>query len=275
VPSVRLAASSLADGPATIAYRSLGRGDTVVVFLHGGWGYEVYPFDAPTRMLAGGYRILIPDRCGHGRSSPVRSLPLDFHRRAAEETSAFLDELGVDKAVWWGHSDGAVIAAMAAIDMPERVMAVVLEALHLYRNKPGSRQFFEQMASRPDTFGPRVKSVLREDHGADWPRVLRLDGQAWLDLAASSRNPTDDLYGGRLSLVDRPALLVHGGRDPRSEPGEFAAICASLPHAVVSHWPDGGHSPHSEPSTADAVSRAAATFLGGRPEAQQDDPTGG
>jgi pimeloyl-ACP methyl ester carboxylesterase len=259
--TVRLGASPLAGGPATISYRAMGTGDTVVVFLHGGWGYQIYPFDAQARALESRYRILIPDRSGHGGSTPVTALPLDFHRRAAQETSAFLDELGIEKAVWWGHSDGAVIAAIASIEMPERVAAVVLEALHLYRDKPGSRRFFEQMVSAPDTFGDGVKSALNSDHGAGWRRVLRLDGQAWLDLASTSERVHGDLYAGRLPSVVRPTLLVHGGRDPRTEPGEYAAICACLPDATTLFLPDAGHSPHSEPASADIVSRAAEAFL--------------
>ena len=35
-----------------------------------------------------------------------------------------LDQLGIEKAVWWGHSDGAVIGALAAIIAPQPVDAV-------------------------------------------------------------------------------------------------------------------------------------------------------
>src|SRR5579862_1317827 len=129
--SVRLGASPLAGGaPVTVAYRSFGTGPPLVI-LHGGWGYEAYPFDV--EVLATGFRVLIPERSGYGRSTPVPSLPLDFHRRAMLETVAFLDALDIEGAAWWGHSDGAVIAAMAGIERPDRAVAVVLVALHLYK----------------------------------------------------------------------------------------------------------------------------------------------
>jgi pimeloyl-ACP methyl ester carboxylesterase len=262
VPSARIEASPLVGGPATISYREEGIGGAAaLIFLHGGWGYQVFPFDAQVRMLDCKYRIFIPDRSGHGASSPVVALPVDFHRRAAQETAAFLDALGIEKAVWWGHSDGAVIAAIAAIEMPDRVDAVILEALHFYRNKPGSRPFFERMALAPDTFGESLKAILNLDHGAGWRRVLRLDGQAWLNLAATADSPTQDLYAGRLPLLTRPTLLIHGGQDPRSEPGEHAAMCACLPDATVLFLPDAGHSPHSEPPYAGIVSNSAEAFL--------------
>ena len=72
-------------GPARVYYRDTGAGPPLV-FLHGGWGYEVYPFDRQVEALGGKYRILIPDRAGYGRSPRIASLPADFHRRAARET---------------------------------------------------------------------------------------------------------------------------------------------------------------------------------------------
>lgn len=269
---MRLASSPLAGGASvTVAYRELSDALPAwacppppasacppVVFLHGGWGYNIYP------VSVGRFRLLIPDRAGYGQSTPITSLPIDFHRRAAIETAAFLDMLGIDEAVWWGHSDGAVIAAMAGIEMPERTTAVILEALHLYKDKPRSRAFFEQMATDPDGFSPGVITALRDDHGEDrWREVLRLDGQAWLDLAASAATPDADLYDGRLPSLAPPAMVIHGGRDPRSEPGELAAICRALPNAVVECHPAAGHSPHSESVSAKAVADAVAAFIDG------------
>ncbi len=258
VPVLELRSSPLARArPVSIAYRDLGTGP-VVLFLHGGWGHDVYPVDpAP---LAG-RRLVIPTRTGYGQSTPLDVFPPDFHRRAVDETAAVLDALGVPEAVWWGHSDGAVIAALAAIHTPERVQALVLEAVHFDPAKPASRTFFERMVDDPDGFGERIAGILAAEHGAHrWRQVLRADGQAWLDLAA--RAPTlGDVYEGRLGEVAAPVLLVHGARDPRTEPGELDAIRAALPHAVVAVQPEGGHSPHSERRTAPAVMNAIEAFI--------------
>src|SRR5437773_11469266 len=45
-------------GPARIYYRDAGAGATLL-FLHGGWGYEVYPFDRQIAALSWKFRILI------------------------------------------------------------------------------------------------------------------------------------------------------------------------------------------------------------------------
>src|SRR5262245_43725647 len=124
-------------------YREFGNGRPLVI-LHGGWGYGVYPFDAQIAALQSERRILIPDRSGYGHSTRVDAeMPVDFHRRAAQEILAFLDALGIEKAALWGHSDGAVISAMLGMYAPERCTCVILEAFHYFKNKPASRGFFE------------------------------------------------------------------------------------------------------------------------------------
>jgi len=258
VPSLFLPSSPLAgERSVTIDYRREGHGPALV-FLHGGWGYDVYPINAEAFASR---TVIIPWRSGYGHSSPVDAFPAEFHSRAVLETLLVLDALDIEQAVWWGHSDGAVIAAMAALRAPHRVQGVVLEALHYFAAKPRSRHFFQDMATDPDSFGDRIRRTLAAEHGDDrWRTVLHLDGQAWLDLARDAATPDADLYQGRLPQVRVPTLVVHGGRDPRSEPVELDAIVAALPQAQLSFHADAGHCPHSE-SSRGAVTGAVNDFL--------------
>jgi len=232
-----------------------------MIVLHGGWGYEIYPFD---RQIAAfpDYRIVIPDRTGYGLSGRLERQERDFHHRAAAETLAVIDALGLERPVVWGHSDGAVIALMMALEAPSRLEGVILEATHFYRAKPASRPFFETMRDDPDALGARVVEVLAREHGEDWRALIRTNGQAWLEIAGKRPGEDDDLYDGRLSGLQVPALVVHGARDPRTEPGELDALRAALGDAVTFDvLPEGGHSPHSERATADEVTIAATRFL--------------
>src|SRR5208282_1910348 len=97
--------------PVKIHYREAGTGKPVV-FLHGGWGYRVYPIARQIKAFEDQVRFIIPDRSGYGRSTRLPGQMLvDFHQRAAEETLLVMDALGIKRAIFWGHSDGAVIAA--------------------------------------------------------------------------------------------------------------------------------------------------------------------
>ncbi len=247
--------------PVEIYYREGGSG-LPLMFLHGGWGYEIYPFNRQIETFGDRFRILIPDRTGYGRSLRIDHVPTDFHSRAAVETMRLLDALHVERPVLWGHSDGAVIAAMIGLAAPDRVSAIILEAFHYYRMKPGSRGFFEVMAGDPGLFGDRVAGTLAREHGDDyWRRLIAINGNAWLRIADEATHPTHDLYDGKLSELRVPTLLIHGSRDPRTEPGELDGVRAQLPGATIEIIDGGGHSPHSESAAVQMVNQVAAEFL--------------
>ena len=263
LPFVTIDESPLAMGvrPIEIHYRETGFG-APLVFLHGGWGYEIYPFDRQIEALGDRFRFVIPDRTGYGRSSRLLQVPTDFHARAAVETIRVLDALHIQRPVLWGHSDGAVIAAKIGLAEPDRISAVILEAFHFYRMKPGSREFFEVMAGEPGLLGERVASTLEREHGEDyWRKLIVINGNAWLGIADEATHAGHDLYDGKLSELCVPTLFIHGSRDPRTEPGELDAVRAQVPNARIEIIEGGGHSPHSESASAAESNRIANEFL--------------
>ena len=252
--------------PVRIHYREAGDGPPIV-FLHSGWGHAIYPFDRQSDPLSLHHRVVIPDRSGYGQSTPIASLPADFHHRAVEETRSVLDTLGLERPVVWGHSDGAVIALLLALAAPDRIAAAVVEATHLFKKKPRSRAFFASLIANPQALGPATSSTLARDHGPDWPRVIERHSRAWRQIADEAASNSEDFYDGRLGEMAVPVLMIHGARDPRTEPGEIDALRRALeqrpggPRRQVIVLPDGGHSPHSERTTADEVTRLTREFL--------------
>lgn len=264
MPSLELSLSPHAPGvsPITIHYREFGRGSPLVI-LHGGWGYGIYPFDRQIAAFESKFRILIPDRSGYGQSSRVTGeLPLDFHHRAAQETLSFLDALGIERAILWGHSDGSVIAAMMGLLAPERCASLILEAFHFLRRKPGSRSFFERFSAHPEELGDETRKLLAEDHGeAHWQTVLRRNCGAWFRIADSVHQPDEDLYDGKLSELRVPVLFLHGNLDPRTEPGEMGRVRQALPGATMQFIAAGKHSPHCEEDAWQECNENASEFI--------------
>jgi pimeloyl-ACP methyl ester carboxylesterase len=248
--------------PVTIHYREFGSGRPLVI-LHGGWGYGVYPFDRQIAAFTNQFCILIPDRSGYGHSTQVPGeMPLDFHQKAAAETIAFLDALGIEKASLWGHSDGAVIAAMIGLNAPGRCACLILEAFHNLRKKPGSRSFFERFSNRPEDVGEETRKLLAEDHGeTHWQAVLRRNCGAWYRIADSVQRPDEDLYDGHLGDLRVPTLFLHGSLDPRTEPGEMERVRQALPRATMRFIANGRHSPHSEEDASQECNESADEFL--------------
>jgi pimeloyl-ACP methyl ester carboxylesterase len=264
MPTIELAFSPHAPGIhlLTIHYRECGSGEPLL-FLHGGWGAGVYPFAQQITAFEGQFRILIPDRSGYGHSTHVtQEMPLDFHRRAATETAAFLDRLGIHKAILWGHSDGAVIAALMGLDYPERCAGLILEAVHFLKRKPRSRSFFERFAAHPEDLGAETRQLLVEDHGEEyWKTLIRRNCGTWIRIADSMTRQEEDLYEGRLGELAVPALFVHGRLDPRTEPGELERVREALPQAAIEFIENGKHSPHSEAEAFEECNQRVREFL--------------
>ena len=250
--------------PRRVHYRERGAGPPLVV-LHSGWGWEAYPFDAQLEALAGRFRVIAPDRSGYGGSGPIADLPDGYHRLYAIETLRVLDALAIPRAALWGHSDGAVVAAWVAVEAAERVRGAVLEAFHFRRAKVGSVGFFETAAAHPERFGEPVVAALRRDHGEPrWREIVGAGARAWLRIIEAGRREGGDVYGGRLGRVDVPVLLLHGDRDPRTEPGEIEEALAALPRARLARL-DAGHAPHASPRASAEATRVAAAFLDALP----------
>ncbi len=264
MPFLELHASPHAPGlsPVRIHYREAGQG-TPLLYLHGGWGYGYYPIDRQIEEFGGRFRFLMPDRSGYGQSTQVTGeMPLDFHHRAATETLAFLDALGIAKCIVWGHSDGAVIAALMALRAPERCARLLLEALHYFRQKAGSRAFFVRAAAHPGELGERTRARLAADHGeARWQEVVRRNAAVWVGIGERSARPDEDLFDGELGRLRVPALFVHGRLDPRTEPGEMQRVQQVVPQSALHFIENGRHCPHSEDDAYREFNTVLAGFL--------------
>ncbi|WP_205649450.1 alpha/beta fold hydrolase [Agromyces sp. LHK192] len=111
-----------------IAYVDAGPvGGTTVLLLHG-WPYDIRSFeDVVPRLADAGYRVLVPYLRGHGQTS---FRDPDAMRNAqqsalAADAIAFLDALGVDRAIVAGFDWGARTADIVAALHPDRSIGLV------------------------------------------------------------------------------------------------------------------------------------------------------
>lgn len=75
------------------------------------------------------YRVIALDTRGHGQSQRGNT-PFTI-KQFAEDLNAFMDELGIAKAIILGFSDGANIAMEFALKYPHRVKTLILNAGNL------------------------------------------------------------------------------------------------------------------------------------------------
>jgi pimeloyl-ACP methyl ester carboxylesterase len=105
-----------------IHYKSLGDGETAVVFIHG-WTCNLTFWGAQVKDLAGKGRLLFVDLPGHGRSDkPKRAYTMDYFAQAVE---AVRKNAGVKDLALIGHSMGTPVMRQYYRAHPERTRALV------------------------------------------------------------------------------------------------------------------------------------------------------
>ncbi|HEV7329849.1 MAG TPA: alpha/beta hydrolase [Flavisolibacter sp.] len=97
-----------------------------VVLLHGKNFSGAYWDSTATVLTRNGYRVIMPDQVGFGRSSKPAHFQYSFHL-LAQNTKTLLDSLKVDKVSVLGHSMGGMLATRFVLMFPERVETFILE----------------------------------------------------------------------------------------------------------------------------------------------------
>ena len=103
-----------------------GKGNgRAVLLLHGKNFFGAYWKDTIAKLSAAGYRVIVPDQIGFGKSSKP-NIHYSFHLLASN-TKKLLESLGVKQLAVVGHSMGGMLATRFALMYPEAVTHLVLE----------------------------------------------------------------------------------------------------------------------------------------------------
>jgi pimeloyl-ACP methyl ester carboxylesterase len=155
---------------ARIWYATHGSGSPVIL-LHGGlghsgnWGYQV------PALLSNGYRAVLIDSRGHGRST--RDVQPYSYELMASDVLAVMDALHLERPALVGWSDGACTALILAAQSPSRVAGVFFFACNMdssgvkpFEPSPALNHCFSRhtkdyarLSSSPDHFEEFVEAV--------------------------------------------------------------------------------------------------------------------
>jgi pimeloyl-ACP methyl ester carboxylesterase len=206
-----------------------------VLLLHGKNFSGAYWQRTAARLSELGYRVVLPDQLGFGKSSKPVGVQYSFDLLASN-TARLLDQLGIDKAVVVGHSMGGMLAVRWATRFPKRTSQLVLVnpiGLEDYRRVLPYLGVDGWTAQAAKQTPAGVKQYMRESyfHGQWKPEydplleiqtgfVLGPDRQA---LARVSALTQDMIYTqpivDDLPAVEAPTLLIIGQKD-RTAPGK-------------------------------------------------------
>lgn len=213
-----------------------------LVLLHEGLGAVSMWRDFPQQLVkATGRSVWAWDRWGYGESSPLLSKEADqgyLDYEAKEMLPATLDALGIERAHFFGHSDGGTIALLFASVYGHRVASIVAQACHLYVDELTIHGI--QMARNAYDKGT-LKGKLLKHHGENTDLCFNRWANTWLSAEHLSWNISKEV-----EAVTAPVLAIQGDFDQYGTWGQVEAILSHVKGAVSYKVEGCRHMPHLE-----------------------------
>ena len=225
-PSPEGARHTLAYGRYRLAYEVYGSGDRVLVWLHGLLLDANLSRGLARALAAEGYRVVLLDFLGHGRSDKPRHSGAHRMDLYAEQVLCLLDELGVDQVVLGGVSMGTNVSLLATVAAPGRVRGLILEMPVLEGAAPAAAIVF--------------LPLLLGVHYARTP--LRWVSTAASRLPRSGFGPLDSFITAATSEPEEIAAVLHGVLLGPIAPTSDQRRAITAPALVLGHGIDLIHS---------------------------------
>jgi pimeloyl-ACP methyl ester carboxylesterase len=250
-----------------------------VVLLHGKNFSGAYWAQTATALRDAGFRVIMPDQIGFGKSSKPENYQFTFQQLALN-THALLTNCGVTQAFICGHSMGGMIATRYALMFPAETISLLLVdpiGLEDWKAKgvpylSVDQQFQNELNQTPK----KIHAYEKENyyHG-DWKPAYDRWANMLTNFLASPDYPrmawdqaltTDMIFTQPVCYefqnLDVPVLLIVGeldrtaiGKD-RATPavkktlGNYPELgletAAKIPHAKLVEIPGAGHLPQIE-----------------------------
>ena len=205
---------------ARIWYSTYGAGSPVIL-LHGGlghsgnWGYQV-----PALMDAG-YRAVVIDSRGHGRST--RDERLYSYELMGSDVLAVMDALRLEKATMAGWSDGACIALVLAAQVPTRVAGVFFFACNM---DPSGVKPFEATPTLNRCFSRHAKDYAQL---SATPERF----QDFVDAVGLMQRTQPNYSSDDLAKIDVPVVIVQSEFDEFIRQEHAEHLARSIPNAEL------------------------------------------
>lgn len=249
-----------------------------VVLLHGKNFAGDYWVETVRVLQAQGYRVVVPDQVGFGRSSKPLDLQYSFHALAGW-TAGLLRALGVEEATVVGHSMGGMVATRFALSHADLARGLVLvnpigledwQQLTPYRDIDAWTER-NRKATPEGVRAYMSKAYFDGAWRSEWDHLLAVQA-GWAvgpdkeHMARLSAIHYDMIYTQpvvhELAQLQEPTLLVIGERDrtalnrdlvtpeQAAQLGRYEVLgeraAAAIPEATLVELPGIGHVPQVE-----------------------------
>ena len=249
LPVTRYAAS----GDVNIAYQTMGAGPVDIIMVpglisHVEFTHEMAGYTAFLRRLSTFSRVVTFDKRGQGLSDRISGAPSLEQRM--DDVRAVMDDVGSQRAVVVGFSEGCPMSVLFAATYPERVAQLVLfggfalasalvpndleeritglvKLVKLWGTGNMIKTVMASQAANQDAVGQFAKLERLSASPGAIKEILLLNGQ--IDVRAI------------LPTVQAPTLVLHRRTDAQVPVELGRDLAAQIPNARFIEYPDGDH----------------------------------
>ncbi|MDD0854016.1 alpha/beta hydrolase [Halobacteriovorax sp. GB3] len=218
-----------------MAYMDLNStSDKAIVLLHGKNFAGFYWERIASDLVEKGYRVIIPDQIGFGKSSKPNSYQFSFYNLALN-TKKLLEKLKIEKSIIVGHSMGGMLATHFTYLYPQAVKKLVMinpiglepylkyvefkDPSFFYRNELKKTPEKAKAYQRKNYYDGKWKSEYdkllypynKQMQSEDWPKV------AWSNALTYGPIFSEDITT-KFKDIKNEVILVIGTRD-KTGPG--------------------------------------------------------
>ncbi|MFP3929129.1 MAG: alpha/beta fold hydrolase [Desulfobacteraceae bacterium] len=243
-----------------IYYEDHGQGAEAVVLLHHGFGCTRMWKDIVQGILEAGYRVVLYDRRGYGRSEKGEDfesfyVSKGFRAENVRELAGIAQALGLQTFHLVGQCEGGVVAIDYALDYPEQVRSITVASTQCYSKLPMPEFNREKFPKTFRELGPELRQKLEAWHGANHAErffdQFRIEGGAY-GTGVFDLRPL-------LPSVRCPALVLYPDRSFLFEVEQGLALYRGLPRGELAVMPKCGHNTYEQ--RPDEYSRIVLGFL--------------
>lgn len=269
------------NGPVELEYETFGASDAPAMLLINGLGSQMtrWPVDFCERLAGHGYRVIRFDNRDVGKSTWFKDGDAYSLSDMAADAMAVLDAVGVAKAHVAGMSMGGMIAQLAAIEHPDRVLSLTsimsaTGAAGTMDPAPAAGSVLTAPAPDPAAdFEAFLAHVVKNaqiigspgypvDDAAVRKRAIDEYERAFTPTASQRQMRAirgDGDRTERLGKLKVPAVVLHGADDPLIQVVGGEATAKAIPGAELRVIPGMGHNlpPSLYDTFIDAILAAA------------------
>jgi pimeloyl-ACP methyl ester carboxylesterase len=263
-------------GEVQLGWREWGRGDVIVLFIHGNLASKDW-IELATPLFPNGVRVIGIDWRGCGESDRPAPAP-DFTnysmRQHALDMLAALDELRIPFCHLATHSTGGIIAARMLLKQPQRFgkvfaldpvtplgMPFNADQIGLFRAMMTSQEVTRAVMATaaaslfvPESLAPNTMPRFREGLGelqGFYERILEqtfgVSEGIWLGTPFNLNQERESgELARRMPEIRHPHLVLWGEKDGWIAPADLRIMAAAMPDCRLVTVPGIGHSMNLE-----------------------------